>query len=57
VRVDFTLKLVIEHKTMRVNLTRMHVVEKKQTQQKAKHVAGACRSKVYVYYDEFKVIF
>jgi ubiquitin len=27
------------------------------TTKKAKHRAGACRSKVYVYYDEFKVIF
>jgi hypothetical protein len=25
--------------------------------QKAKHGAGACRSEVYVYYDEFKEIF
>jgi hypothetical protein len=27
------------------------------TTKKAKHRAGACRSKVYVYYDELKVIF
>jgi hypothetical protein len=25
--------------------------------QKAQHVTGACKSKVYVYCDEFKVIF
>jgi hypothetical protein len=30
---------------------------KKTTTKKAKHGAGACRSQVYVYYDEFKVIF
>jgi hypothetical protein len=37
----------------------MFVVRKKQQQkqQKDKHVAGVCRSKIYVYYDEFKVIF
>jgi hypothetical protein len=29
----------------------------KQQQQKQKTKAGACRSQVYVYYDEFKVIF
>jgi hypothetical protein len=54
---------VIEHKNNRVNLTRMRVestrvrvVIKQQQQQKTNHVAGACRSKVYVYYEEFKVI-
>jgi hypothetical protein len=31
--------------------------QQQQQQQKAKHRAGACRSKVYVYYDELKVIF
>jgi hypothetical protein len=36
-----------------VDFTRMRVIKK----QKAKHKAGACRSKVYVFYDEFKVIF
>jgi hypothetical protein len=39
----------------------MHVVRKKQQQQqqkqKEKHVAGACRSKMNVFYDEFEVIF
>jgi hypothetical protein len=30
---------------------------KKNNIKKAKHGAGACRSMVYVYYDEFKVIF
>jgi hypothetical protein len=35
-----------------------NVVKKKQKQRrKAKHKPGACRSKFYVYYDEFKVIF
>jgi hypothetical protein len=33
----------------------LRVVEKTTTTKKAK--AGACRSKVYMYYDEFKVIF
>jgi hypothetical protein len=37
---------------------RLRVVEKKTTTtKKAKHGAGACRFKVCVYYDEFKVIF
>jgi hypothetical protein len=54
VRVDSKRLRVIENKTMRVKSTRvrvetalMRVVKKKQ--QKAKHGAGACRSKVYVY--------
>jgi hypothetical protein len=38
----------------------MHVFKKTTitttTKQKVKLVAGACRSKAYVYYDEFKVI-
>jgi hypothetical protein len=36
----------------------MGVARKKQQQkQKAKHVAGVCIFKFYMYYDEFKVIF
>jgi hypothetical protein len=37
----------------------MRLVKKTTTtkKQKPKHGAGACRSKVYVFYDEFKVIF
>jgi hypothetical protein len=54
VRVDFTRKRMIENKTMRVKSSRMRVVKKTK---KAKHGVSACRSKVYVYYDEFKVIF
>jgi hypothetical protein len=46
---------------MRVKSTCIGVVRKKQQQQqqtqKAMHVVGACRSKAYVFYDEFKVIF
>jgi hypothetical protein len=34
-----------------------HCVWLKKNKNKNKHRAGACRSKVYVYYDEFKVIF
>jgi hypothetical protein len=59
-RVDFTRRRVIENKTMRVESTHMRVVKKKQQQQqkqKVKHGAGACRSKIYVFYDEFKLIF
>jgi hypothetical protein len=40
---------VIEYKNMRV------VKKKQQQQQNANHGAGACRSKVYVYFDELKV--
>jgi hypothetical protein len=46
--------------SMRVESIRMGVARKKQQQQqkqKAKHVAGICIFKVYMYYDEFKVIF
>jgi hypothetical protein len=80
VRVDFTRLRVIENKTMRVESTRMHVIEnnktmrvestrvqvestrmrvvkKKQQHKKKLSTAGACRSKFYVYYGEFKVIF
>jgi hypothetical protein len=47
---------------MRVESTRMRVdcvwLKKTTTKtKKAKRGACACRSKVYVYYDEFKVIF
>jgi hypothetical protein len=46
---------------MRVESTRMFVVRKKTktttNKQKTKHIAVACRSKAYVYFDEFKVIF
>jgi hypothetical protein len=36
----------------------MRVVKKTTTTTtKANHGAGACKSKVFVYYDEFKVIF
>jgi hypothetical protein len=47
------------HVDLRVDLTRMRVARKNHNtkKQKAKHVAGACRSMVYVFYDEFKVIF
>jgi hypothetical protein len=54
---------VIENKNMcagltrmRVESTRMHVVRKK-SKKKTQHGADACRSKVYVYYDKYKVIF
>jgi hypothetical protein len=57
-QVDLT-RMHVETTRMRAESTRMRVVGKKQQQkkQKAKHGAGACRYKVYVYYDEFKVIF
>jgi hypothetical protein len=65
VLVDFTRLHVIENKTMRVESTRlrvestrMRVVKKNHyNNKKAKHGASACRSKIYVYYYEFKVIF
>jgi hypothetical protein len=64
VRVDFTRMRAIGNKTMSVDLTRMRaestrirMVRKKQQQQKQKAKAGACRSKDYVYYDEFELIF
>jgi hypothetical protein len=61
VRVDNTRMRVLINKNMCADLTRIRVVRKKQQQhqkQKAKHGAdGACRSQIYVYYDEFKVIF
>jgi hypothetical protein len=48
----------VESTRMRVKSTCMRVVKKQQQQQKAKHGTSACRSKVYVYYDnEFKVFF
>jgi hypothetical protein len=56
---------VIENKNMRVDLTRMLVkttsmrlvLKNNNNKTKAKHEAGARRTKAYVYYDEFKVIF
>jgi hypothetical protein len=56
----YTVKICVSiHVYLRVDLTRMRVARKTTTQikKKSKHVAGACRSKVYVFYDEFKVIF
>jgi phosphotransferase system IIB component len=60
VREDFTRMRVNEHKNMRADLTRMRVVRKKNNNnnnKKAKPKAGTYISKVYVYYDEFQVIF
>jgi hypothetical protein len=68
-RVELTRLRVIENsKTMRVKSTRVRVkstrmrvvkitTSTKIKLKKAKHWAGACRSKVYVYYYEFIVIF
>jgi hypothetical protein len=46
---------------MCTDLTRLRVDSNKNNknnqQQKAKHVAGASKSKVYVFYDEVKVNF
>jgi hypothetical protein len=48
----------VESTRVRVESTRMRVVKKNNNnKKKAKHGAGACRSKVYVCYYEFKVIF
>jgi hypothetical protein len=48
----------VESTRMRVKSTCMRVIKKQQQQQKSKHGTSACRSKVYVYYDnEFKVFF
>jgi hypothetical protein len=53
----FWIDLASAH-LVRVESTRMRVVKKQQKKKrKAKHGAGACRSKVYVFYDEFRVIF
>jgi hypothetical protein len=48
----------VESTRMRFESTRMRVVKKyNNNKKKAKHGAGAYRSKVNVYYDEYKVIF
>jgi hypothetical protein len=58
-RVDFTRRRLIENKTMRVESTRMCVesTRYKSSIQETKNGADACRAKVYVYYNEYKVIF
>jgi hypothetical protein len=53
VNVDFTRMRTIENKNM-IQLIQQTKSNKKQ---KSKHVAGACRSKIYVFYDKIKVIF
>jgi hypothetical protein len=54
--VNFTRMRVIENKNRHACVWIEKQMDKKQ-KQKAKHGVDACSSKVYVYYDEWKVIF